>query len=59
MLPQIPLLVYMIEIATQLFPASVAFFEREIIPELFVEQLVNWRVCIDSGSRINIPVPDT
>ena len=54
---KIPLLVYVLEIAAQLLPASIAFLEGEVFPEFFVVKLIYRSVCVYAGPGIAIPVP--
>lgn len=47
------------EVASKVFPASIPLLEGEGFPELFVEELVDWGVGVDTGAGIAVPIPDT
>jgi hypothetical protein len=47
-----------VEVAAEILPASISFFEGEIFPQFLVEKLVDWSVGVNTGAGIAIPVPD-
>ena len=59
MLLDVPLLLDMLEVAPKLWPAGVSFFKGEIFPKLFIEELINGRIAVDSGTRIAVPMLHT
>tara|TARA_R110002060_G_scaffold16254_3_gene22579 strand:+ start:1225 stop:1761 length:537 start_codon:yes stop_codon:yes gene_type:complete len=48
-----------IEISSELLPSSISLLECKVLPELFVEELVNGRIAVDTSSWIAIPVPNS
>lgn len=49
----------MIEISSKVFPASISLLECEVFPQLLVEELVDWRITVNTSSWIAVPVPDS
>ena len=58
-LGDIPLLLEVVKVSTKLLSTWVSLFECEVLPQVLVEELVNWGIRIDSSSGIAVPVPDT
>ena len=46
-----------VEVPTQLVAIGVALVEREILPDLLVEELVEGRVAVDPCAGVAVPVP--
>jgi len=57
-LQDVPLLLHMLEVAAEILPASISFFEGEIFPQFLVEKLIDWSVGVNTGAGIAIPIPD-
>jgi hypothetical protein len=54
----IPLLVNEFEILLKFLPASISLFEGPFLPQLLVEELVDWGVAVYSRTGVAIPIPD-
>jgi len=55
----IPLLFNIFEVSAELLPSWVAFLECKILPKLFVEELINGRISINTGAWVAVPIPDS
>ena len=58
MISYIPLLVHVLKVSAELRAAGVAFGVGKVFPELFVEELVDRCIAVDSSPRVAVPVPD-
>lgn len=56
MLLNIPLLLDVFEVASQLRPAGIALGEGEVLPEVLVEKLIDWSIAVDACARVAVPV---
>lgn len=48
----------MLEIPAKVFPAGISFLECEVLPNLFVEKLIDRRVRVHSSSWVAVPIPN-
>ena len=52
-----PFLVDILEIATEFWPARISLLEVEVHIQLAIEELIDWRLAVDSSSWVTVPVP--
>ena len=55
---QIPLLLNILEIMSDFWPAGIFLRECIVFPKVLVEELVYRSWAIDSSSRVTVPVPN-
>ena len=45
------------EVSPKLFPIRIPLLEREVLPDIFIKQLVDGGVTVNTGAGVAVPVP--